>query len=329
MKVYLTFDIEVWCGGWSHLDERFPASFERYVYGRSKQGDYALPATLDLMDRHGLKGIFFVEPLFSARFGPQYLRVIVDLIQSRGHSVQLHLHPEWTDEIKPHPLPKNLGKRQHLSYYSEEEQTALIGLGKELLTQAGASNITMFRAGSYAANSDTYRALARNGLRVDSSLNECFEVSGGDVGSAVGTATSTARDWAGRQQVQVGEVTSYPITVFQDGLGRLRPAQIGACGLAELGAAMHSAEASGHTDFVIVSHNFELLKPDSSLPDPWMVRRFSGLCDLLARRADRWHVSTDMVARTCTSASPPLPRARVSSAATLRRYAEQAARRFF
>jgi hypothetical protein len=54
MKVYLTFDIEVWCGGWSHLDERFPASFERYVYGRSKQGDYALPATLDLMDRHGL-----------------------------------------------------------------------------------------------------------------------------------------------------------------------------------------------------------------------------------------------------------------------------------
>jgi peptidoglycan/xylan/chitin deacetylase (PgdA/CDA1 family) len=325
MNVYLTFDIEVWCGGWDHLDERFPASYERYVYGRSKQGDYALPVTLDLMDRHGLKGIFFVEPLFSARFGSQYLRNMVDLIQSRGHSVQLHLHPEWTDEIEPHPLPKNLGKRQHLIYYSEEEQTALIALGKVLLAEAGVPHITMFRAGSYAANSDTFRALARNGLRVDSSLNECFEVSGGDVGRGA----STARDWAGQQQVQVGEITSYPITVFEDGLGRLRPAQVGACGLAELGAAMQSAEALGHSDFVIVSHNFELLKPDSSLPDPWMVRRFSGLCELLARRADRWHVSTDMVARTSLPASTTFPRARVSAAATLRRYAEQAARRFF
>jgi peptidoglycan/xylan/chitin deacetylase (PgdA/CDA1 family) len=325
MKVYLTFDIEVWCGGWDHLDERFPASYERYVYGRSKQGDYALPATLDLMDKHGLKGIFFVEPLFSARFGPQYLRTIVDLIQSRGHNVQLHLHPEWTDEIEPHPLPKNLGKRQHLSYYSEDEQTALIALGKDLLTQAGAAHMTMFRAGSYAANSATYRALARNGLRVDSSLNECFEVSGPDVG----TATATGRDWAGQQQVRVGEVTSFPITVFQDGLGRLRPAQVGACGLAELGAAMHSAETLGHSDFVIVSHNFELLKPDSALPDPWMVRRFSGLCELLARRADRWQVSSDMVVSKTSPASPPLPRAHVATVATLRRYAEQAARRFF
>jgi hypothetical protein len=324
MNVYLTFDIEVWCGGWEHLDERFPASYERYVYGRSKQGDYALPVTLDLMERHGLKGIFFVEPLFSARFGSQYLRTIVDMIQSRGHSVQLHLHPEWTDEIEPHPLPENLGKRQHLTYYSEEEQTALIALGKDLLTQAGAAHITMFRAGSYAANRDTYRALARNGLRVDSSLNECFEVSGADVG----TAAATVRDWAGQQQVQVGEITSYPITVFQDGLGRLRPAQIGACGLAELRAAMQSAEFLGHSDFVIVSHNFELLKPDSCLPDPWMVRRFSGLCELLARRADRWQVSTEMELSPSSPAHAPLPRARVSASATLRRYAEQAARRF-
>ena len=145
MNVYLTFDIEIWCGGWDKLDERFPASFERYVYGRSSQGAYALPATLDTLDRHALKGIFFVEPLFSARFGAPYLKTIVDLIQSRGHSVQLHLHPEWTDEIQPPPLPGEYGKRQFLSYYSEDEQTSLIGLGKRLLSDAGAANITMFR----------------------------------------------------------------------------------------------------------------------------------------------------------------------------------------
>ena len=49
VKVYLTFDIEVWCGGWKDLDAKFPASFERYVYGRSSAGDYALPKTLEIL----------------------------------------------------------------------------------------------------------------------------------------------------------------------------------------------------------------------------------------------------------------------------------------
>jgi len=73
MQVHLTFDIEVWCNGWQQLDQRFPAAFERYCYGRSAQGDYALPKTLEILQRHGLTGVFFVEPLFSARFGASYL----------------------------------------------------------------------------------------------------------------------------------------------------------------------------------------------------------------------------------------------------------------
>jgi peptidoglycan/xylan/chitin deacetylase (PgdA/CDA1 family) len=320
MNVYLTFDVEVWCGGWDRLDERFAASFERYVYGQSPQGRYALPATLDILDRHCLKGIFFVEPLFSARFGAQYLKTIVDLIQSRGHSVQLHLHPEWTDEIHPHPLPENKGKRQHLIHYSEDEQAALISLGKRLLSDAGARSVHMFRSGSYAVNAASYRALARNGIWVDSSLNECFDVSGADV--------ADNKKWIAQQRVQIGEVVSYPIKVFQDGLGRLRPAQVGACGLAELDGAMNSAERLGHSDFVIVSHNFELLKPDSSAPDPWVVRRFSGLCQLLQRRAKSWNVISEMAAIAPIAVGPSLPRARTSALATLGRYAEQAARRF-
>ena len=58
MNVYLSFDIEVWCNGWKDLDGQFPASFERYVYGRSSRGDYALPKTLEILERNGLKGVF-------------------------------------------------------------------------------------------------------------------------------------------------------------------------------------------------------------------------------------------------------------------------------
>ncbi|MCK7579199.1 MAG: hypothetical protein MZV65_28025 [Chromatiales bacterium] len=110
MKVYLTFDVEIWCNGWGRLDAEFPAAFERYVYGRSRHGEYALPKTLEILDQHGLHGIFFVEPLFAMRFGVEYLKHIIDIIQSAGQEVQLHLHPEWTDE-SPEPIIKKLRQK--------------------------------------------------------------------------------------------------------------------------------------------------------------------------------------------------------------------------
>ena len=118
MNVYLTFDIEIWCNGWSDLNRVFPASFERYVYGHSTHGDYALPKTLQLLNQHGLRGVFFVEPLFATRFGQQHLNTIVGLIRNAGHDVQLHLHPEWTDEALTPLIPDCATKRQHLSYYT-------------------------------------------------------------------------------------------------------------------------------------------------------------------------------------------------------------------
>ena len=147
MKVLLTFDVEVWCNSWTDLDQVFPAAFERYVYGHSKHGDYALPKTLEILNAHGLQGVFFVEPLFAARFGERYLRVIVDMIHDAGQDIQLHLHPEWTDEISPAIISNNSVKRQHLIHYTGDEQTALIAYGKQLL-EAAAGPVNAFRAGS-------------------------------------------------------------------------------------------------------------------------------------------------------------------------------------
>src|SRR5690606_13026751 len=127
--------------------------------GRSRHGDYALPKTLEILNRHRLNGVFFVEPLFAARFGLRYLRTVVDLIQQAGQKVELHLHPEWTDEISPPPIEDASRKRQHLTHYSLGEQTQLIRYGTQLLREAGVDEITAFRAGSFACNADTFRAL--------------------------------------------------------------------------------------------------------------------------------------------------------------------------
>lgn len=316
MKVHLTFDVEVWCDGWSDLDAKFPTAFDRYVYGRSRAGDYALPKTLEILGRHGLVGVFFVEPMFSARFGDRYLARIVHLIESAGHDVQLHLHPEWTDEIVPPPIADVRRKRQHLCHYSRSEQEALLRFARSLIAPHLSRPLTAFRAGSYAVNRDSYAALAEAGILVDSSLNRVFDVSGSDI---------SVRD-TDRSMIELDGVRIYPVTVFRDGLGRLRPAQVNACGVAEMQHALIAAEALGRRHFVIVSHNFELLKPSRADPDWVVVRRFDALCEYLARNRDRFDVCCLPAEANAQTREPDQGMPRVPVWSTLCRMGAQAAR---
>ena len=318
MNVYLSFDIEVWCNGWKDLDGQFPASFERYVYGRSQKGDYALPKTLEILERNGLKGVFFVEPLFAARFGIDKLAVIVDLIRAGGHDIQLHLHPEWSDELRPIPFPGAVKKRQHLSFYTLDEQIALIRLGLDLMAQVGVEGIRAFRAGSFASNADTYRALHVCGIDVDSSLNAVCADSGPDLRGQLDF--TSPQDFEG--------VRILPMTVFQDGTGRQRPAQLGACSFAELRGALESARKLGVEHFVLLSHNFEMLKQGRSEPDAIVVRRFEALCRYLASQRDRFTVSTMAMLPTSAPAQRAASLPSAGLPATLWRHGEQLARRF-
>jgi hypothetical protein len=317
MRVFLTFDIEIWCDGWEALDERFPAAFQRYIYGRSPEGDYALPKTLEIMNRHGLLGVFFVEPLFAARFGVEYLAKVTSLIREAGQSIQMHLHPEWTDEIRPHVFPDKPHKRQSLFHYSREEQTVLLRRGLALLAQAGCHDITAFRAGGFAANADTLAAVEDSGLVIDASLNMCYPDSGSDVRDEGAFYFPRPR----------GGLQLLPMSVFRDGFGGQRHAQVGACSMSELREAIEASAVQGHPCFTVLSHNFEMLRVGSASPDRIVVDRFEALCHFLGENRASFP--------TCGLAPPPdppialadAPLAQVSRLATLRRYAEQAARR--
>ncbi len=319
MKVYLTFDIEIWCNSWEELDARFPHSFQRYIHGRSSSGNYALPKTLEILDGHGLTGVFFVEPMFAGRFGIEHLAIIVEMIRAGNHDIQLHLHPEWTDEIRPLLFPGAARKRQHLSYYTLEEQYALLNYGRKLLATAGCDQITAFRAGSFACNADTYRALRQCGIAVDSSLNAVYPHSG--------TGLRDTLDFHQPQQFE--GVSILPMTVFRDGLGKLRPAQVGACSFAEMRDALETAAGNGTGHFVILSHNFEMLRQGRSEPDGIVVRRFKALCAFLAAERDRFEVSTLSPAPKIDIEPQQRSLARTSISSTLLRHGEQLARRLF
>ncbi len=171
LNVFLTVDVEIWCDGWSNIDQAFPDAFRKYVYGPTPKGNYGLPFTLNLLEEHGLRGVFFVEPLFSTRFGQQPLAEIVELIRDASQEIQLHLHTEWVDESIEPLLERINGKRQYLRYFSVEEQILLINAGKRLLLQAGGEHVSAFRAGSFGFNRDTLRALRANDIPFDSSYN--------------------------------------------------------------------------------------------------------------------------------------------------------------
>lgn len=315
MNVYLTFDIEVWCNGWSNLDAVFPSHFERYVFGRSQHGDYALPKTLEILNRHGLKGVFFVEPLFAARFGLEYLETIVKLIRDANQEVQLHIHPEWTDEISPPILDNISRKRQHLTHYNLDEQTRLIAFAKQLLESAGSGPISTFRAGSFAANRDTFAALRQNDILFDSSLNRCYPVSAPDL----------RRQHEFISPFLVNGVSTYPVSVFVDGFSRERPAQVGSCSSSEMRHAILNAAKAGMTDFVVLSHNFEMLKPDTTQPDWIVARRFDKLCAFLSMHRELLPVGGYV--RVLSSAEPVFQLPQVPIHSTISRHLEQIARR--
>ena len=81
-------------------------------------------------------------------------------------------------------------------------------------------------------------------------------------------------------------IYEYPVTVFHDGLRRLRPMQITACSWAEMESLLWGALEAGRQSVVIVSHSFELLDASRTRPDATAVKRFRALCRFLDRHRD-------------------------------------------
>ena len=316
LDVFLTVDVEVWCDDWACLDDSFPGAFQRYVYGPTGRGPYGLPRQIRVLNEHDLKAVFFVESLFAARFGVAPLAEIVGLLQAGGQEVQLHVHPEWAQEalvpvVFPYP-----GRRSGMHQFTMAEQAALVAEAQRLMAAAGQSKIAAFRAGSFGFDTNTHEALAAHGIRVDCSYNAVMGGSGS--GLCPGKLAT--------QPFLAGPVYEYPMSVFQDGMGRTRHLQLTACSSPEMESVLLQAAERGDESVVILWHNFELLDPSQRLPDPVVDKRFSRLCQFLDRRRDMFNVrGFDGLAPVNVTEQPTLHH--VGIAATARRMGEQLLRR--
>ena len=314
LNIYITVDTETWCGGWENIDQKFPRAFSNYIYGKTSQGNFGIPFQLKLLNEFGLKAVFFVEPLFSMRFGMSYLEEIVGMILEANQSVELHLHPEWTDESNEVIFPHIKNKREHLKFFSFEEQKQLIALGLDLLTRAGCSNITAFRAGSFGANDDTLRAAQACGLKFDSSYNYCIPECEMQAFSDI------------HQPQQFEQLTEVPMTTFVDGLGKRRHAQLTACSFSELKTSIRQAYKHQWNSFVLLSHSFELMKLSQAKPDKVVIKRFEKLCEYLSLNQDMFRTCFFNEALVTNQDDIEHPIA-VSTLSTAKRYYEQLLRK--
>jgi hypothetical protein len=289
VRVFLTVDTEAYplAGNWR--EEGLHSDLQRDIYGITSVGEFGLRYQLRVLAKHKLTAVFMVESLFASvpQVGIGPLREIVRSIVEGGHDVQLHAHPEWLPYIPNFPVSFGAGL---INAYPLDAQCRILERAITNLNQAltevckqNTPRICTFRAGDFAADAVTLRAVEQTGLTFDTSYNVVF--------GRLGTQSLIS------QPTMIGNVCEMPVSFFYDWPGHFRPAQLGASSYSELVYALEEAYAAGWASFVIVSHTFELLKnrrsPKKQLALRKCVRsRFEDLCEYLDRNRDRFQTAT-------------------------------------
>ena len=144
--------------------------FETNIYGNIDGVEYGVRKIMEICERYKAKATFFVDVYMYYRYGENMVRTLCEVINDRGHDVQLHAHANWIPNCSD----------EFVSAYSLQEQINIIAEGKNLISKWTGCVPIAFRAGSYGLNLDTIRALEANGFLIDSSyfpLNKNCEMS--------------------------------------------------------------------------------------------------------------------------------------------------------
>lgn len=142
-KIYLTVDTE--CHDINNQD--------RYLWGRTRNGkEYGLRKYLELGKELNIPINFFVDVAECGRYGVDFVKRIVDLIQSYGQPVYFHLHPNFITGDD---------ERSFLWQYSREEKKEILAKAYNYYKEVtGLDHCVAFRAGRYGSDSELYELIS-------------------------------------------------------------------------------------------------------------------------------------------------------------------------
>lgn len=132
--------------------------------GRLGGRDHAAPQIMDLLERHGGRGTFFVDVYNRRTVTEELISGVTREIAQRGHEVGLHTHPAFPEGRRGY------GMAQTMKALPRDEQVRFVRDGAALIEQWTGRKPVSHRAGGYGANYDTLAALEENGIGIDSSV---------------------------------------------------------------------------------------------------------------------------------------------------------------
>ena len=310
--LYITIDTEYSFGMARRMGGGGRAqNFASAIIGATPSGARGIHYQMDQFDAHGIKAVFFVDPMPALVWGTEAMADIVGPIVARGHDVQLHLHSEWL-ELAGAANPLGTCTGGNLRDFGFEQQCTLIDYARGVLMAAGAPAPVAFRAGNYGANDDTLRALAALGITYDTS--HCPGIAASECHISLGADDRQVQRHCGTIEVPIGCIGA--------GGGELRHFQLTALTHIELLTALRHAARCGQQQVTLVSHSFELLSRDRQRANRVLQRRFERFCAGLAQVPGLTSATYALHPPQIEATAPvPLPH---SPLRTLRRLAEQA-----
>lgn len=207
---------------------------------------------MDIADRFTLSMVFFVEMFNQYFFGSGEIRRVVDFILNHGHDVQLHLHPNYLNFTTENP--QQVKYSDLIGEYSFNRQTELLSGAVGMLVACCAPKPLAFRAGCFGANINTLKALAANGLLIDSSYNQAY------LGAPCLMPDLKINDLAEREGVY-----EFPVTNFIERTGlrsqRTMPLDINGVSFEEMRYVLRECAAGrGLHNVTIILHSFSFIK---------------------------------------------------------------------
>ena len=282
MKTLITIDAEFSIGGHFENNSLQPVPAERHIYCKIGGKEYGINLIMDILERYGHRGVFFVETEARFHFGEREVLNIIEHILNRGHEVQLHVHPNFDSFLRKKRLPDDMRK------YSMDEQTNIIGDALAFLSSYGIDNILAYRCGGFYCNLNTIEALRRNNIRYSSNYNLAF------------FNCDYPRKFGLRNDIfSIEGVLEVPITCYREFPIRKRwnSLQVGAASFEEIKESMFHYFRQGVKVVTIITHPFEFVRSwdlqySKMSPKRFVARRFDNICRFLAMETDKYGVIT-------------------------------------
>ena len=127
------------------------------IWGKVGNEYYGIPKIIEICNRYGIKGLFFVDIPEIWDMGYDKIKDVINYIREKGHDVGVHIHP--------HHMPN--ASRHFLFDYSKEEQYKIINECTKKYIEITGEKPVSFRAGKYGANRDTLDILSELGYVYD------------------------------------------------------------------------------------------------------------------------------------------------------------------